>query len=97
MDRNKLCSILEPWSTQARMRFLDCMYGPRAAQGRADIVSELTGDKVPKSDKRVQWGNFRRLVLDLAGIPGNCIALEDAELHKMIADYRAEMSGAASL
>ena len=40
------------------MRIMSAYYGPQSAQARANVLSEISGDKVSKSHKSVQWGNW---------------------------------------
>lgn len=71
--------------THLKRRTLDALYGPYAQSLRLEMVRIMTGNpNVKKSDKRVQWGNFRRSLLELGGITGTCIADEDAKFEEMV-------------
>jgi hypothetical protein len=62
-----------------RYRLLDTAYGPQSQQLRADVLSALLGERVNKSDKRVQWGNWRRAMIEAVGASGGCIADQDSD------------------
>jgi hypothetical protein len=62
------------------------LYGPMAAHNRRAIVSKMHGgEQIRVNDKRVQWGNFRKALLTLAGIlPETCTADGDARFQDMV-------------
>lgn len=54
------------------------LYGPVNADSRGIILTALTGRCVPKS--RAPWNVFRRAMLELYGVSGDCKAEGDANL-----------------
>lgn len=55
------------YAVGTRRPLMDVIYGPLAQELRRQVVSIIVGTKVNKSDKRVQWGNFRKAIFDLTG------------------------------
>ena len=51
-------AILKSIATNGH-RYMDVIYGPRAATIRQQIASEIHGEPLTKSDKRCQYGNLR--------------------------------------
>lgn len=66
-------------------RYLDAIYGPDAKVLRQLIASHLFGAVlIPKSDKRCQYGNLRRSLIEAVGAEGRCIAAEDSDFQKRV-------------
>ena len=65
------------------VRALDRLYGPQAMELRRRVASIAYGEELKKSDKRCQYGSLRRKLLDVSGVTGNCIAVEDAAFQEM--------------
>lgn len=63
-------------------RLLDACYGPQAKPLRTSVLAILFDRKVTGSDKQVQWGNFRKIMLNTLDVTGNCIANEDASFEE---------------
>ena len=58
------------------------LYGPTNAPCRAQILSALSGECVPKS--RAAWWVFRKAILTLYGVTGDCIVAEDRNLQAAV-------------
>jgi hypothetical protein len=66
-------------------RYLDMLYGPDAKELRSDIASHLHGAvRIPKSDKRCQYGNLRRALVEAIGATGECIAAVDSDFQNRV-------------
>lgn len=59
------------------LRLLDVIYGPQALSLRTQVAALLLGRKVTGSDKMAQYGNLRKLLVDMLKATGNCIAAVD--------------------
>lgn len=57
---------------------IEWLFGPRHAQNRARILSELRGEKVPKS--RAGWTQFKIAMFDLFDVHEECYAAMRATL-----------------
>lgn len=66
-------------------RLLDTCYGPQSKPLRGAVAAVLLDRKVTCSDKIVQWGNFRKLLLEAVGATGECIAGEDHDFEEKAA------------
>lgn len=69
--------FLQRASTELRRKPLDVIYGPYAADLRAELASMIHGRKLAKSDKLCQYGRLRAALVELVGATGNCIAAVD--------------------
>ena len=81
-----LIEALKPVVSQCgTRRVLDYCYGPQAKALRAQVASVLYGEPIKASDKRCQWGNWRKKLLQVAEITGSCIAVEDSNFQEKVA------------
>lgn len=73
--------IIEPVKhVVGQKRILDHLYGPQAKSTRTIMARVMFHDpKIQASHKEVQWGNFRRKLLEVTGVTGTCIADEDSK------------------
>ena len=83
----ELVNVLEPlrpYDIAGKFLVLNYLYGPAAAPLRCQIARRMHADlNISKSDKRVQWGNFRSKLLEVAGITGTCKADEDHQFNDL--------------
>jgi hypothetical protein len=79
----KAIEILKSSATNGQ-RYMDAIYGPRAAILRQQIASAVHGVSLAKSDKRCQYGSLRSALIELVGATGNCIAAVDSNFQKIV-------------
>lgn len=82
-------AILKSIATNGH-RYMDVIYGPRAATIRQKIASEIHGEPLTKSDKRCQYGNLRAALVELVGASGNCIAAVDSSFQQLVDSSNTE-------
>ncbi len=98
IDENSLLAdalrFVRPMMARHSMRLLDFLYGPRMAQVRAMAASMILEKKLSKSAKEVQWGNFRAMLMSVAGVDtaGKCIAQYESEFHAAVDQFFADES-----
>lgn len=61
---------------------INVLYGPVNAPRRASILEDLTEQFVPRS--RAGWRKFRKAILELYGVTGECMAEEDCNLRDAV-------------
>lgn len=71
-------------SGRLKRRYLDVIYGPRAAFLRSVIATTFYGVHRSKSHKDCQYGRLRRALLDAIGAKGDCIAAEDHDFEDRV-------------
>ena len=57
------------------------LYGPAQADRRAEILSAIAGQRIPKS--RAGWNMFRRAVYELYGATGDCDVARERDLQRL--------------
>jgi hypothetical protein len=62
--------------------YINRVYGPANAAKRAEILSALRGEKVPKS--RAGWSVFWFAMMELYEVPEGCTAARDAMLTEIV-------------
>lgn len=82
-------AILKSIATNGH-RYMDVIYGPRAATIRQQIASEIHGEPLTKSDKRCQYGNLRAALVELVGASGDCIAAVDSNFQQLVDSSNTE-------
>ena len=60
---------------------IDALYGPAQAAHRAEILSAIAGQRIPKS--RAGWTVFRRAVYELFGATGECDVARERDLQRL--------------
>jgi hypothetical protein len=61
---------------------INYLYGPVNAPCRATILTDLTGQPVPKS--KAGWNHFCRAIMDLYGVTGDCIVARERNLRAAV-------------
>lgn len=67
------------------VKLLDVIYGPRAKPLRTAVAALILGWRVTGSDKIAQYGNLRKMLLDLVGVdrgPDTYTAGEDRDFEE---------------
>lgn len=72
------------------LRLLEVIYGPQALPLRTQVAALILGRKVTSSDKMAQYGNLRKLLIEMLKATGNCIAAIDHDFETKAAAILGE-------